>query len=104
MLTREEAARELVEALRYASNPVQIVLDFLIEREQSDTDRPVVLLPPEGLPLDEIERLAIMEALSLANGVLKDAAELLSISPRVMYYKIKMLGIRRPRADKGTHG
>ena len=33
----------------------------------------------------------------MSNWVQKDAAELLSISPRVMNYKIKTLGIDLPR-------
>jgi DNA-binding NtrC family response regulator len=61
----------------------------------------VVKIPPTGVPLEEIERQALIEALKMSNWVQKDAAELLSISPRVMNYKIKTLGIdfargRRP--------
>ena len=48
-------------------------------------------------PLEEIERQALIEALKMSNWVQKDAAELLSISPRVMNYKIKTLGIEMPR-------
>ena len=47
--------------------------------------------------LEEIERQALIEALKMSNWVQKDAAELLSISPRVMNYKIKTLGIEPPR-------
>jgi DNA-binding NtrC family response regulator len=47
--------------------------------------------------LEEIERAALVEALKMSNWVQKDAAELLSISPRVMNYKIKTLGIEFPR-------
>jgi transcriptional regulator with GAF, ATPase, and Fis domain len=62
---------------------------------------PVVKIPPTGIALEEIERQALVEALKMSNWVQKDAAELLSISPRVMNYKIKTLGIdfargRRP--------
>ena len=62
---------------------------------------PVVKIPPTGIPLEEIERQALIEALRMSNWVQKDAAELLAISPRVMNYKIKTLGIdfargRRP--------
>jgi DNA-binding NtrC family response regulator len=61
----------------------------------------VVKIPPTGIALEEIERQALIEALKMSNWVQKDAAELLSISPRVMNYKIKTLGIdynrgRRP--------
>jgi hypothetical protein len=37
----------------------------------------------------------------MSNWVQKDAAELLSISPRVMNYKIKTLGIDFPRRGRG---
>ena len=36
----------------------------------------------------------------MSNWVQKDAAELLSISPRVMNYKIKTLGIVLPRSRR----
>ena len=58
---------------------------------------PVVKIPPTGIPLEDIERQALIEALKMSNWVQKDAAELLSISPRVMNYKIKTLGIDYPR-------
>src|SRR5688572_15781254 len=66
---------------------------------------PVVKIPPTGIALDEIERQALIEALKMSNWVQKDAAELLSISPRVMNYKIKTLGIdysrgRRPLIEQ----
>jgi DNA-binding NtrC family response regulator len=57
----------------------------------------VVKIPPTGIPLEEIERQAVIEALKMSNWVQKDAAELLAISPRVMNYKIKTLGIELPR-------
>jgi len=61
---------------------------------------PVVKIPPTGIPLEEIERHALVEALKMSNWVQKDAAELLSISPRVMNYKIKTLGIEFPRGRR----
>ena len=61
-----------------------------------------VKIPPTGIPLAEIERQAVVEALSMSNWVQKDAAELLSISPRVMNYKIKTLEIELPRGRRGT--
>jgi DNA-binding NtrC family response regulator len=62
----------------------------------------VVKLPPAGVPLEEIERQALVEALKMSNWVQKDAAEMLSISPRVMNYKIKTLGIPFPRARRAA--
>ena len=43
-----------------------------------------------------------IEALKMSNWVQKDAAELLSISPRVMNYKIKTLGIEFPRGRRAA--
>jgi DNA-binding NtrC family response regulator len=60
----------------------------------------VVKIPPTGIPLEDIERHALVEALKMSNWVQKDAAELLSISPRVMNYKIKTLGIEFPRSRR----
>jgi DNA-binding NtrC family response regulator len=64
----------------------------------------IIKIPPTGIPLEDIERLALIEALKMSNWVQKDAAELLAISPRVMNYKIKTLGIdyacgRRPMVE-----
>ena len=57
-------------------------------------------IPPTGIPLEEIERQAVVEALRMSNWVQKDAAELLGISPRVMNYKIKILNIEIPRSRR----
>src|SRR5919205_173601 len=62
----------------------------------------IVKIPPTGIPLEEVERLALIEALKMSNWVQKDAAELLAISPRVMNYKIKTLGIDFPRGRRGA--
>jgi Nif-specific regulatory protein len=61
-----------------------------------------VKLPPSGIALEEIERCALVEALKMSNWVQKDAAELLSISPRVMNYKIKTLNIEFPRGRRAA--
>ena len=61
---------------------------------------PVVRIPPTGIALEEIERQAVIEALNMSNWIQKDGAELLAISPRVMNYKIKTLGIELPRSRR----
>jgi Nif-specific regulatory protein len=61
-----------------------------------------VRIPPTGIPLEDIERAALIEALKMSNWVQKDAAELLAISPRVMNYKIKTLGIDFPRGRRAA--
>ncbi|MEZ5286293.1 MAG: sigma-54 dependent transcriptional regulator [Vicinamibacterales bacterium] len=63
----------------------------------SSREASAVRIPPTGIPLEEIERQALVEALKMANWVQKDAADLLSISPRVMNYKIKTLSIELPK-------
>jgi DNA-binding NtrC family response regulator len=62
----------------------------------------IVKIPPTGIALEEVERLTLIEALKMSNWVQKDAAELLSISPRVMNYKIKTLGIDFPRGRRAA--
>ena len=62
-----------------------------------------VRIPPAGIPLEDIERLALIEALKMSNWVQKDAAELLAVSPRVMNYKIKVMGIELPRGRRAAH-
>ena len=52
------------------------------------------------MALEEVERLTLIEALKMSNWVQKDAAELLSISPRVMNYKIKTLNIDYARGRR----
>jgi two-component system, NtrC family, response regulator HydG len=61
---------------------------------------PAVRIPATGIPLEELERQAITEALRMSNWVQKDAADLLSISPRVINYKIKVLGIECGRSAR----
>ena len=60
----------------------------------------VVRIPPTGIPLEEIERQAVTEALKMSNWIQKDAADLLGISPRVMNYKIKILNSEIPRSRR----
>ena len=62
----------------------------------------IIKIPPAGVPLVEIERLALIERLKMSNWVQKDAADLLGISPRVMNYKIKVLGIIFPRGRRAA--
>jgi transcriptional regulator with GAF, ATPase, and Fis domain len=60
----------------------------------------LVRIPPAGIPLESIERQALLEALKMSNWVPRAAADLLSISPRVMHYKIKALGIEYRSTSK----
>src|SRR4030095_4841212 len=47
-----------------------------------------VKIPPTGIPLEDIERAALIGALKMWNWGQEAEAELLAISPRVMNYKI----------------
>jgi two-component system response regulator AtoC len=92
-------------AVLLADGPQVQVSDLQIGEQasagSSGSDRAtVVRIPPTGIPLEEIERQAVVEALKMSNWVQKDAAELLGISPRVMNYKIKILGIEIPRSRR----
>ena len=66
----------------------------------AEAEASIIRIPPAGISLEEIERRALIEALKMCNWVQKDAAELLQISPRVINYKIKTLGIEFPRSRR----
>jgi DNA-binding NtrC family response regulator len=54
-------------------------------------------LPPEGIPLDDLEKMVILEALRMNDWVQKDAARFLGVSSRVMNYKIQKYEITHSR-------
>ncbi len=53
-------------------------------------------MPEGGIPLVEMEKKLILDALEKANWVQKEAAQYLGVSRRVMHYKIQKFGIRNP--------
>jgi transcriptional regulator with GAF, ATPase, and Fis domain len=55
-----------------------------------------VRLPPEGIELEELERLAIIQALERCGWVQRDAAALLGISPDRMNARVKKFGLSHP--------
>ena len=57
-------------------------------------------LPPGGIDLEELEKIAIVEALRVNSWVQKDAAKFLGISSRVMNYKVTKYEIKNPRWSK----
>jgi len=72
-----------------------------------------VHLPPQGMDLEEIEKMVLLEALTMSNWVQKEAAALLNISSRAMNYKVKKFSITHPTWKKnrapeedagGAHG
>ena len=96
----------VVERAVLLADAAVIAVDDLQIGEQPASSRgdrtTVVKIPPTGIPLEEIERQAVLEALKMSNWIQKDAAELLGISPRVMNYKIKMLAIEFPRGRRAV--
>lgn len=92
-----EAAAQLLANLQVSPDEMQTVTDFLrgqrqIANEAYDAAK-AVNLPPGGMPLEEIERQAVLAALGMSNWVQRAAADLLSISWRVMNYKVKAFQI-----------
>lgn len=73
----------------------EIDLCYVAETELVITDEPYTPFPGI-LDLRELEKVAIDTALKVTNGVYKEAAKLLGISPRVLSYKmIEHYGIRK---------
>ena len=75
--------------------------DLTLGVGQADSDRSrmsaVLRMPADGIVLDDLEKLAITEALRMNDWVQKDAAKFLGISSRVMNYKIQKYEITHPR-------
>jgi two-component system response regulator HydG len=64
------------------------------------SDSMPVHLPPQGMDLEEIEKMVLLEALKMSNWVQKEAAALLNISSRAMNYKVKKFAITHPTWKK----
>lgn len=63
-------------------------------RESRALNGPAVFkLPPEGISLDEVEKNLLLQAIDMAKGNKTRAAELLGISRRAIYSKMKTYGI-----------
>lgn len=57
---------------------------------------PLVSIPPEGVPLEEIERRALEDALRQCEGNVSRAARFLSITRQTMIYRMQKHGIDKP--------
>ncbi len=68
--------------------------------EGASADTINLRLPPNGIDLEDLEKLAILEALRINSWVQKDAAQFLGISSRVMNYKVAKYEIKNPRWSK----
>jgi transcriptional regulator with PAS, ATPase and Fis domain len=58
-------------------------------------------LPPEGFPLEEIERQVIFKAMEKAGGCIAKAAKLLGTTYRTVEYRVKKYGIPRVSQPNG---
>jgi two-component system response regulator PilR (NtrC family) len=58
-------------------------------------------LPPEGFPLEEIERQVIFKAMEKAGGCIAKAAKLLGTTYRTVEYRVKKYGIPRESQPNG---
>ena len=52
-----------------------------------------VHIPPEGINLEDVEKNLIIQALTQAHWIQKDAAAMLNVTSRVLNYKVKRFGI-----------
>jgi len=66
-------------------------LHMFFAEQPLETAASGIILPPEGIRLDEAEAQLIQQALVRCGGVQRKAASLLGISTRVMSYKVKVL-------------
>ena len=97
-----ERAMLLAEGRSIASDDLRLGETSSLGRRPRSCSRDRQDSADRHLQLEDIERHALVEALKMSNWVQKDAAELLSISPRVMNYKIKTLGIEFPRGRRAA--
>ncbi len=86
--------RELQNAIERSvllcEGPMISASDLTLDNAQAGGE---LALIHETLNLEELERKAIERALRQTQGVQKDAADLLGVTPRVLNYKIQVLGI-----------
>jgi transcriptional regulator of acetoin/glycerol metabolism len=60
---------------------------------KEEGDRIVIDLPPDGLPLEAVEKALIVAALARAQGNITRAARLLGVGRGTLRYKTKKFGI-----------
>jgi transcriptional regulator with PAS, ATPase and Fis domain len=90
----EELDRELLYRALFEIKKDLIDLKDLIKQKNNDLVNPLSHnRKNEVLPLDEMEKQAIINALDYANGSKRIAAKLLKVSERTLYRKIKEYGI-----------
>ncbi len=108
MLTRHnwpgnirELENTIERAVLMADGPIVDPGDLTVGSNRSDdgsaAGSTVLKLPAEGVELDQLEKMVIIEALKMNDWVQKDAARFLRISSRVMNYKIQKYEITHAR-------
>ncbi len=65
--------------------------------KRSSAAKGIIEFPEEGIKLEDVERMLIVQALERSGWVQKNAAKLLGISPRVINYKIRKHNIKGAR-------
>ncbi|MBP7149863.1 MAG: sigma-54-dependent Fis family transcriptional regulator [Acidobacteria bacterium] len=98
-----ELENTIERAVLMADNDIIEPRDLTIaesDREDRGKLGAIVRLPAEGIVLDDLEKMVIMEALRMNDWIQKDAARFLGISSRVMNYKIQKYEITHPRWNR----
>ena len=67
--------------------------DFLVERNQQNSNKPDALFLQGDAPLEEIEKSAILKTLKAANGNKSEAARRLGITRKTLHKKLKAYGV-----------
>ncbi len=90
MITTASLPRDLV-ADATGSAERGVAIDPPPPQPSNDAARPLVSLPPEGMPLDKVEMSLVRQALARSGGNQTRAAELLGISRGQLRYRLKKL-------------
>lgn len=89
--------KNVIERALILESTDQILLEHLptevIENTYIDKDpNPTVLLPKNGISLEEVEKNFLLQALKLANGNQSKAAQLLGLTRYALRYRLKKFG------------
>lgn len=71
----------------------ELLRPLFAKRTLASGEEAKILLPPNGVCLEDVEKSLVNQALERSNWIQKDAANLLNISSRVLNYKIKRFAI-----------
>jgi len=86
----DEADRELLyRALFELKKDIMELKDIVIHKQREDFERELSQTPQEVIPLNNMEYNAIKNALKFTHGNKRKAANLLNISERTLYRKVK---------------